>query len=148
MLAKGGRGPYTGAMSSEIAQFVEHGASRITPHVIENLLRKLPLLKAEFTQIDEPSLPHLIDQLEFLADAVEDAADGSYPHLPYHAMSAAAFALIYAHNAVDIIPDTVPGMGHADDSAVVRYTLLKYEPQFEAYAASRQLDWNTITTAP
>ncbi len=135
-------------MSSEIAQFVEHGASRITPQVIKSLLQKLPMLKAEFTQIDEPSLPHLVDQLEFLADAVEDAADGSYPHLSYHAMAAAVFALIYAHNAVDIIPDDLPGMGHADDSAVVRYVLLKYEPQFEAYALSRELDWSTITTAP
>jgi uncharacterized membrane protein YkvA (DUF1232 family) len=135
-------------MSSEIAQFVQHGASRITPQVIDSLLRKLPMLKAEFTQIDEPSLPHLVDQLEFLADAVEDTADGNYPHLSYHAMATAAFALIYAHNAVDIIPDDVPGMGHADDSAVVRYALLRYEPEFAAYALSRKLDWNTITTAP
>ncbi|HPA19437.1 MAG TPA: DUF1232 domain-containing protein [Verrucomicrobiae bacterium] len=135
-------------MSSEIAQFVEHGASRVTPQVIGRLLHKLPMLKAEFTQIDEPSLPHLIDQLEFLADVVEDVADGSYQNLPYHAFAVAAFALIYAHKAVDIIPDEVPGIGHADDSAVVRYALLRYRTQFEAYAISRELDWSTITTAP
>lgn len=135
-------------MPSEIAQFVENGASRITPHVIESLLHKLPMLKAEFTQINEPLLPHLVDQLEFLADSVEDVADSSYPHLSYHAFCAAAFALIYAHNAVDIIPDEVPGMGHADDSAVVRYVLLRYKTEFEAYAINRELDWNTITTGP
>lgn len=135
-------------MSSDIAQFVEHGASRITPQVISSLLHKLPMLKAEFTQIDEPGLPHLVDQLEFLADAVEDSADGSYPHLSFHAAAAAAFAVIYAHKAVDIIPDNLPGMGHLDDSAVVRYALVRYRPEFEAYAQSRNLDWSTITTAP
>lgn len=135
-------------MSSEIAQFVEHGASRITPHVIQSLLHKLPMLKAEFTQINEPLLPHLIDQLEFLADAVEDVADGSYPHMSYQAFATAAFALVYAHKAVDIIPDELPGFGHADDSAVVRYVLTRYKTEFEAYAISREVDWNIITTAP
>jgi uncharacterized membrane protein YkvA (DUF1232 family) len=135
-------------MPSEIAQFVEHGASRVTPHIIERLLHKLPLLKAEFTQIDEPALPHLVDQLEFLADAVEDVADASYKELSYAAFAAAAFALIYAHNAIDIIPDDLPGLGHTDDSAVVRYVLMRYGKDFEAYAALRQLDWSTITTAP
>jgi uncharacterized membrane protein YkvA (DUF1232 family) len=135
-------------MSSEIEQFVEHGASRVTPHVVERLLHKLPLLKAEFTQIDEPALPHLVDQLEFLADAVEDVADGSYKDMSYPAFAAAAFVLIYAHNAVDIIPDGLPGLGHTDDSALVRYVLMRYRRDFGSYAASRQLNWDTITTAP
>ena len=59
---------------SEIADFVNHGASYITPVVVEKVLRELPLWKVEFTQINEPKFPHLVDQLEFLADIVEDVA--------------------------------------------------------------------------
>ena len=133
-------------MKSEIAEFVENGSRHMTPHIMKSLLHQIGLLKLEFTQINEPALPHLVDQLEFLADAVEDASDNSYPHLPYYAMAAAAFALIYAHQAVDIIPDSVAGFGHVDDSVVVRYVLMKYDQAFQGYAESRGLSWNTITT--
>ncbi|MBX7157575.1 MAG: DUF1232 domain-containing protein [Verrucomicrobiae bacterium] len=133
-------------MKSEIAEFVENGSRHITPQRMKNLLQQIGLLKAEFTQIDEPSFPHLVDQLEFLADAVEDASDNSYPHLPYYAMAAAAFALTYAHQAVDIIPDSLEKFGHLDDSAVVRYVLTQYSPDFQHYANSRGLNWETITT--
>ncbi|MFQ3670769.1 MAG: hypothetical protein SNJ84_04865 [Verrucomicrobiia bacterium] len=39
---------------SELAEFVRHRASMVTPRVVEKVLRELPLLKAEFTQIDAP----------------------------------------------------------------------------------------------
>ena len=63
---------------SEIAKFVNRGAASITPAVAEQVLRHLPQWKLEFTQINAPKFPHLVDQLEFLADAVEDAVEGAY----------------------------------------------------------------------
>jgi hypothetical protein len=68
---------------SEIADFVNHGASYITPAIVDKVLRELPLWKVEFTQINEPKYPHLFEQLEFLADVVEDVAEGAYKDLPY-----------------------------------------------------------------
>lgn len=135
-------------MNSQIAEFVERGASHITPHTLGKLLQQLPLLKAGFTQIDAPKYPHLVDQLEFLSDAVEDVAERSYERLSYHALAATAFALIYAHKAVDLIPDTNLEFGHADDSAVVRYVLLRYERCFSAYAADHKIHWDGLNPAP
>ncbi len=133
---------------SDVAEFVEHGCAHMTPHTLEKLLHQLPLLKAEFTQIDEPKLPHLVDQLEFLADVIEDVAEGAYKHLPYGALAGALFAVTYAHQAVDIIPDSLKNFGHVDDSVIVRYVLMKYSRDFAIYAATRKIDWDTITTAP
>src|SRR5665213_3250386 len=84
---------------SEIAKFVNRGATAITPSVAESVLRHLPQWKLEFTQINAPKFPHLVDQLEFLADAVEDAIEGAYKELPFVAVAQAVFALIYAHDA-------------------------------------------------
>ena len=81
----------------EIANFVNNGAAAITPALAENVLRHLPQWKLEFTQISAPKFPHLVDQLEFLADAVEDAIEGAYKDLPYAALAQAVFALVYAH---------------------------------------------------
>ncbi len=133
---------------SEIVNFVNHGASLITPALVENLLRNLPFWKVEFTQITAPHFPHLVDQLEFLADAVEDTADGAYKDLPYFALAQAVFALMYAHKKVNIIPDSLPELGRADDSSIVRAVLIQNQKAFAQYAEKQGLDWSRITSQP
>src|SRR6185295_11695732 len=121
---------------SEIADFVNHGAAHITPAIVDKVLRQLPLWKVEFTQINAPKFPHLVDQLEFLADAVEDCAEGVYKELPYYAFAQALFALMYAHKKTDVIPDMLLHLGRADDSSVVRAVLIQNEKAFAKYADS------------
>ena len=133
---------------AEIVEFVNRGAATITPGIVEKVLRHLPQWKLEFTQIYEPLFPHMVDQLEFLADAVEDTAEGAYKDLPYLAFAQSVFALIYAHKKVGIIPDTVANLGRADDSSVVRAVLIQNEKAFAIYAASQNLEWSKITSQP
>ena len=133
---------------AEIVDFVNRGATTITPAIVEKVLRSLPQWKLEFTQIYEPLFPHLGEQLEFLANAVEDFAEGAYKELPYAAIAQATFALIYAHKKVGIIPDAVLNLGRADDSSVVRAVLIPNEKAFAIYAASQDLDWSKITSQP
>ncbi|MBI3850589.1 MAG: hypothetical protein HY298_10020 [Verrucomicrobia bacterium] len=132
----------------EIATFVNHGAASITPGIVEKVLRVLPQWKLEFTQIHAPLFPHLVDQLEFLADAVEDTADGAYKDLPYLALAQAVFALIYAHKKAGIIPDSVLNLGRADDSSVVRAVLIQNERAFAVYAGAQGAEWSKITSHP
>lgn len=133
---------------SEIVEFVNRGAATITPAMVDKLIRHLPQWKLEFTQIYEPLFPHLADQLEFLANAVEDTAEGAYKDLPYLALAQAAFALIYSHKKVGIIPDSVLNLGRADDSSVVRAVLIQNEKVFAIYAASQNVEWSRITSQP
>jgi hypothetical protein len=133
---------------AEIVEFVNRGAASITPAVVDKMLRHLPQWKLEFTQIYEPLFPHLVDQLEFLANAVEDIAEGAYKDMPYIAFAQAVFALIYSHKKVGIIPDTVLNLGRADDSSVVRAVLIQNEKVFAIYAASQNLEWSRITSQP
>ena len=132
----------------EIVEFVTRGATSITPAIVQNVLHSLPQWKLEFTQIYEPLFPHLGEQLEFLADAVEDFAEGVYLDLPYYSIAQATFALIYAHKKVGIIPDAVLNLGRADDSSVVRAVLIPNEKAFAIYAAKQNLDWSRITSRP
>ena len=133
---------------SEFAEYVNHGASLITPRVMDQVLRHLPIWKVEFTQINAPKFPHLVDQLEFLADAVEDFAEGAYKELPYYAVAQAVFAITYAHKKVDVIPDLIPNLGRADDSSVVRAVLIQNEKWFGQYAAAMGFNWSKITSRP
>jgi len=133
---------------SEIAKFVNRGANAITPSVAESVLRHLPQWKLEFTQINAPKFPHLVDQLEFLADAVEDAVEGAYKELPFVAIAQSVFALLYAHKKMGVIPESVLELGRADDSSVVRAVLIQNETAFAIYAGTQGVDWRKITSQP
>jgi len=132
----------------EIAKFVNGGAASITPSIAEKVLRQLPQWKLEFTQINAPKFPHLVDQLEFLADAVEDSVEGAYKELPYAAVAQAVFALLYAHKKMGLIPESTLDMGRADDSSVVRAVLIQNEKAFAVYAGIQGVDWRKITNQP
>jgi len=133
---------------SQIAEFVRHQAEKITPKHVEGLLHQLPMLKAEFAQIHEPKFPHLVNQLSFLADVVEDFAEGADKSVPYITAAEAAFALLYAHRHDDLIPDAIPGLGRADDSSVVRAVLIRHEGPLSRYAVAHGIEWNAITSQP
>jgi len=129
----------------EIVQFVHHGSEQITPKVLRGVHKKLPFLKMEFAQINAPKYPHLVDQLEFLADVVEDFAEGADDDLPYMTVAAATFALVYAHRQTDLIPDRNPEFGFADDSSVVRAVLMEHEKVFADFATRHRLNWSKVT---
>lgn len=133
---------------SEFVAYVNHGASLITPRIVENVVKHLPQWKVEFTQINAPQFPHLVDQLEFLADAVEDTAEGAYKDLPYFAVAQSVFALTYAHKKMDVIPDLMPNLGRADDSSVVRAVLIQNEKSFAKYAETTGHNWSRVTSKP
>ena len=132
----------------EIAKFVNNAAATITPNIAEKVLRQLPQWKLEFTQIHAPKFPHLVDQLEFLADAVEDAVEGAYKELPYATTAQAVFALLYTHKKMGIIHDSVLELGRADDSSVVRAVLIQNEKTFASYANAQGISWQKITSQP
>src|SRR3974377_2379979 len=133
---------------AEIVEFVNRGAGSITPAIVEKMVRHMAQWKLWFTQIYATFFPPLVDQLEFLADVVEDTAEGAYKDLPYAAYSQAVFALIYSHKKVGIIPDSVLSLGRADDSSVVRAVLIQNEKVFAIYAASQNIEWSRITSPP
>jgi uncharacterized membrane protein YkvA (DUF1232 family) len=119
-----------------IHEFVLKGGQKVTVGAMNAFRPKLPLSKAKAETIEAPEFPHLREQVHFLASYAEDVLDGAYPCNDLPAAAEAVFALGYLLSDVDIIPDSVPGKGYADDSAVLRAVLVSHEPEFRAYAAS------------
>lgn len=132
----------------EIANYVTHGATHVTPAILERLLRNLPIWKVEFSQIKAPKYPHLVRQLEFLANVVEDFVEGADKELSLVAVAQAAFALMYAHKKMDIIPDFVAKLGRGDDSSIVRAVLIQNEGCLSRYAQRHGFNWERITSLP
>jgi uncharacterized membrane protein YkvA (DUF1232 family) len=122
-------------MKQQLQQFVIDGARRITPHYVSKLVRRLPEIRLMATQIaDFPQLP---DQVEFLAELIEDFYSGLNQDIPYTAIAEAAFALSYLRNGVDIIPDRIPDIGYADDAAIIAMVFETYKEAFLKHLATR-----------
>jgi hypothetical protein len=136
------------ASMPETPNLVRRGAAAITPSILRGVHGKLPFFKLKFTELDDPAYPHLTDQLEFLANVVEDFAEGVEEDLPYAAVAAAVFALLHAHRQPDLFPSMQPAAGLAGDSAVVRAVLAEHEAVFAAYAQRHKMDWAAVTVEP
>ena len=133
---------------ADLAQMVHRGAALVTPEVLKQVVKNLPAWKLEFTQLNTSPFPHLQDQLQFLANFVEDFHDGEAEHTPYYTAAAAVYALIYAHRKYDLIPDHVPSVGFADDSGVVRVVIIEHQPHLAAQAKKMGFEWSEITISP
>jgi len=129
-----------------IHEFVIRGGQTVTAGQMDAFRRKLPFLKVKAEMLDVPEFPHLKRQTNFLVRYAEDVLDGAYPCSDLQAIAETVFALGYLLKEVDIIPDSVPGMGLADDSVVLRAALMGHEEEFRAFAKKEDLDFSAVTT--
>lgn len=110
------------------------GGQTVTAGQMEEFKRKLPFVKAKLATTETPEFPHFKLQADFLVRYAEDVLEGIYPCSDLPAIAETIFALDYLFKDVDIIPDTVPGQGMADDSLVVRAVLSSHLAEFKNFA--------------
>lgn len=119
----------------ELQDFISDGARRITPAHLDKLVRMLPKIRLSVNQVTEfPSLP---DQVEFLAEIIEDFHAGLNRSIPFTAIAESAFALFYLRKATDILLDSSPRTGYADDAAIITAVFENYKQPFLKHVLAR-----------
>jgi uncharacterized membrane protein YkvA (DUF1232 family) len=131
-----------------IPEYVEWRAAQLTIEHLAELRTELPRLKIRFTAFVVPQFPHLQQQLKLLVDFFEDTADGVFPAGSEACRKETAFALRYAAQEIDIIPDFVPEIGYADDSLIVRTVLSRHQDIFRDCCQFRKRCWLEHPVAP
>jgi uncharacterized membrane protein YkvA (DUF1232 family) len=131
-----------------ISDYVEQCASLLTPEHFEQVRGELPILNLQFTAISARQFPHLQQQLKLLTDFLEDTAAGIFLDGSVASRKETAFALRYMIKEADIIPDSVPEIGYADDSLIVRTVLGRHQDVFRDYCRFRKIRWSKISVAP
>lgn len=71
---------------------------------------------------------------------LRDYLSGRYRDVPYWAITAIAFTLLYVLNPFDLIPDYLPLIGYLDDAAVVAACLVLVRQQLADYQRWRGRD--------
>ena len=113
----------------------------------ETLSNGIP--EATATLKDEEKAKNLISRLEkklkdskfsealavipLLISCLKSYIKKEYTEIPLGSMLAIVSALIYWVNPFDIIPDSIPGIGHIDDAAVVLVCLKMVKTDLDEY---------------
>lgn len=118
--------------------FVERSAKKITNRDVEKVIERADDIKKKFSTAGP--LRRFVKHAQLLLALVKDYWTGVYREIPYWAIAAIVFALLYVLSPVDLIPDPIPLIGLIDDAAVVSICLLLIEQelaQYEEWKASR-----------
>ncbi len=75
----------------------------------------------------------LVQTVRDLAGMVRSYFGGQYTRVPWPVIASAAFAILYAVNPFDLVPDIIPGLGFVDDTAIITLVLASIRGEIEAY---------------
>jgi len=107
--------------------YVEDGARDVSEADLETVVQKADAIEERFRR--HGPLRRVLEDGRLLLNLVRDVRAGRYPGVPYWALSAAGFALLYVLNPFDLVPDAIPVLGVLDDAAVISacYKLLEQD---------------------
>ncbi len=131
----------------EFRDYLVFHAHRLSLHDLRVLADRLPELREGFPEVQTPQFPHTPARLGFLADLVEAFVAGQCEDLPFESAAEAAFALIYLHQEIDLIPDMLPEIGFQDDATMVALVLERNAPALRKFAEANGKDWAGLVVA-
>ena len=134
---------YAAGEGINLERFVERGGRMLGAKAFSALPGGLAAFREKINPL-RSAHPRLRRQLEFLASFFESAPT----NLPEHVRNETAFALLYAVQDNDLLPDDMPDVGHVDDAAVTEIVLTRHAGIFERHCAAHDIEWAALQPEP
>ena len=103
---------------------------------LEYLLGKEDKLKEKLE--DSGYLEPFSDDLMLFMSLVKDYYKGDYRKIPFKTISAGVIGTLYVLNPIDLIPDSIPFIGHIDDALVLKFCLKQARKDLQKYKEWKQ----------
>ena len=108
---------------------------------LEYLLSKESKLKEKLE--DSGYLEPFSDDLMLFMSLIKDYYKGDYRKIPFKTVSAGVIGALYVLNPIDLIPDSIPFIGHIDDALVLKFCLKQAKKDLQKYKEWKQQQSNT-----
>ena len=112
-----------------VERILRDGVRRVKTSDVGKAVRKSPALR----RLIRGPLADLAEDLNTLVAMIKDYISGDYSVLPQRTLVAAAFAILYVIDPLDLIPDFIPGIGLMDDAAVVGFVVKALQSDIHDY---------------
>ncbi len=112
-------------------EFVKNGGKNVTDEDFEKVHKNSEKIKEKFAS--KKTLRRFLDDAKLLLGLVADYWKGEYRSIPFWAIGAVVFSLLYILNPLDLIPDYIPVLGQIDDVAVMSICLYLVEKELKKY---------------
>jgi uncharacterized membrane protein YkvA (DUF1232 family) len=112
-------------------RFVEKRASKVTDADVKKVVEESDSIRKKFEHVGP--LGRYVEDVKLLIALVKDYWSGEYRAIPWWAISAIVFTLLYVISPIDLIPDFIPVIGYLDDAAVVSVCLMLVEQELQTY---------------
>ena len=112
-----------------VERILRDGVRRVKTSDVGKAVRKSPALR----RLIRGPLADLAEDLNTLVAMVKDYVSGDYRVLPQRTLLAAAFAILYVIDPLDLMPDFIPGIGLMDDAAVVAFVVKALQSDIHEY---------------
>jgi uncharacterized membrane protein YkvA (DUF1232 family) len=103
---------------------------------LEYLLSKESKLKEKLE--DSGYLEPFSDDLMLFMSLIKDYYKGDYRKIPFKTISAGVIGALYVLNPIDLIPDSIPFIGHIDDALVLKFCLKQAKKDLQKYKEWKQ----------
>jgi len=119
-------------------EYFDKGTSKVNEDDLKNAAESAEKLKEKIKT--SKSLSGLFDDLMLLSSLVKDYWKGRYRKIPYKAIAAISFTILYVLNVLDLVPDFIPGLGLLDDATIVGLCLKMVSTDIEQYKLWKTAD--------
>lgn len=116
--------------------FVRRHADKVTETDIQFVNEHAEEIEKSF--IGRGPLGKFIEEIILALSIIKDYATGQYRKIPYWALAALVFMVLYVANPIDVIPDFLIGIGQIDDLIVISICLLMVRQELHEYKAWKE----------
>lgn len=112
---------------------------RVRHRQLERLREQRQAMFGKLREIPD-RMQKLTNQVRLLLDLIDDYWEGRYRDVRWYSLAIAVAAALYFLSPSDLIPDTLPGIGHIDDVLIMALALRVLRRELSAYCRFKGLD--------
>jgi uncharacterized membrane protein YkvA (DUF1232 family) len=111
--------------------FITENAEKIKAEDVEKVIRESSKIKSKLE--NNGRFDRFIDEGKTMLSLIKDYWKKDYQKIPWYALTAIVFALLYVLNPMDLSPDYIPFIGYLDDVSVFSFALTLVSKDLTAY---------------
>ncbi len=119
-----------------VIAFIRRRASKVTESDVGKAANESDSIRSKFEHAGP--LGRYLEDVKLLISIAKDYSAGTYRAVPWWAISAIVFTLLYVVSPIDLIPDFIPVIGYMDDAAVLSVCMMLVERELQTYKAWKE----------